>query len=92
MILTTFDFQAPEFYTARGCHLLAVVDDDPHGHQSLLLQKDLGNRGGASEPGAAPDAPHCGAPVSFRVRRHDSTKDFPNESLDLLLQHLRQRL
>jgi GNAT superfamily N-acetyltransferase len=48
IILTTFDFQAPEFYTERGFHLLAVVDDYPQGHQSLLLQKELGNRGRAS--------------------------------------------
>jgi len=48
MVLTTFSFQAPEFYTARGFHLLAAVDDYPHGHQNLLLQKELVNRGGAS--------------------------------------------
>jgi GNAT superfamily N-acetyltransferase len=48
MILTTFDFQAPAFYAKRGFHRLAAVDDYPHGHQSLLLQKALVSRGGAS--------------------------------------------
>jgi GNAT superfamily N-acetyltransferase len=48
MVLTTFDFQAPEFYTKRGFHRLAGIDDYPHGHQSLLLQKALGSGGGAS--------------------------------------------
>ncbi len=48
IILATFDFQAPEFYTERGFHLLAVVDDYLYGHQSLLLERELGNCGGAS--------------------------------------------
>ena len=48
MVLTTFSFQAPAFYTTRGFHLLAAVDDYPHGQQSLLLQKELVSRGGAS--------------------------------------------
>lgn len=48
MVLTTFDFQAPEFYTKRGFHLLAAVDDYPQGHESLLLQKVLVSLGGAS--------------------------------------------
>jgi hypothetical protein len=39
MILTTFDFQAPEFYAKHGFHTLAIVDDYPDGHASLLLQK-----------------------------------------------------
>jgi GNAT superfamily N-acetyltransferase len=48
MVLTTFDIQAPEFYTKRGFHMLAAVDDYPHGHESLLLQKELVSRGRAS--------------------------------------------
>jgi GNAT superfamily N-acetyltransferase len=48
VVLTTFDFQAPEFYTKRGFHLLAAVGDAPHGHESLLLQKELVSQGGAS--------------------------------------------
>ena len=48
MVLTTFDFQASAFYIKRGFHRLAAVGDDPQGHQSLLLQKDLVSRGGAS--------------------------------------------
>jgi GNAT superfamily N-acetyltransferase len=48
MVLTTFDFQAPEFYTKRGFHRLAAVHDYPHGHESLLLQKELVSRDGAS--------------------------------------------
>jgi GNAT superfamily N-acetyltransferase len=48
MVLTTFSFQAPEFYTKRGFHLLVAVDDYPHGHQNLLLQKELVSGGGAS--------------------------------------------
>jgi GNAT superfamily N-acetyltransferase len=48
MVLTTFTFQAPELYTKHGFHLLAAVDDYPHGHQNLLLQKALVSRGGAS--------------------------------------------
>jgi hypothetical protein len=48
MVLTTFSFQAPAFYTKRGFHILAAVDGYPQGHQSLLLQKDLVSRGGTS--------------------------------------------
>jgi hypothetical protein len=48
MVLTTFDFQAPEFYTKHGFHLLAAVGDYPKGHASLLLQKALVSQGGAS--------------------------------------------
>ena len=48
MVLTTFDFQAPAFYTKRGFHRLTAVDDYPQGHQSLLLQKALVSQGGAS--------------------------------------------
>ena len=42
IVLTTFTFQAPDFYTKRGFKALATVDDYPRGHQSLLLRKHLG--------------------------------------------------
>jgi GNAT superfamily N-acetyltransferase len=48
MVLTTFSFQASEFYMKRGFHILAAVDGYPHGHRSLLLQKELVSRGGTS--------------------------------------------
>jgi GNAT superfamily N-acetyltransferase len=43
IVLTTFTFQAPAFYTKRGFKALATVDDCPRGHQSLLLRKRLGD-------------------------------------------------
>jgi GNAT superfamily N-acetyltransferase len=42
IVLTTFTFQAPAFYTKRGFKTLATVDDYPRGHQYLLLRKRLG--------------------------------------------------
>jgi GNAT superfamily N-acetyltransferase len=42
IVLTTFSFQAPAFYTKHGFKALATVDDYPRGHQSLLLRKRLG--------------------------------------------------
>ena len=42
IVLTTFTFQAPGFYTNRGFQLLATLQDYPRGHQSLLLRKHLG--------------------------------------------------
>ena len=42
IVLTTFSFQAPAFYTKRGFKALATVDDYPRGHQRLLLRKNLG--------------------------------------------------
>ncbi len=48
IILSTYSFQAPEFYARRGYHILATVDDYPRGHQSLLLQKGLDDRDEAS--------------------------------------------
>ncbi len=45
ILLTTFTFQAPAFYTKRGFKTLATVDDYPRGHQNLLLRKWLGEAG-----------------------------------------------
>lgn len=41
IILTTYSFQAPEFYRRRGFRILATVDDCPHGHRNLLMRKRL---------------------------------------------------
>jgi GNAT superfamily N-acetyltransferase len=41
MLLMTFSFQAPDFYSRRGFQIVAVVDDHPRGHQNLLLRKEL---------------------------------------------------
>ncbi len=45
IVLSTFTFQAPGFYTKRGFQILAAVDDYPRGHQNLLLRKRLGEAG-----------------------------------------------
>ena len=42
MVLMTFSFQAPAFYTKRGFETLATIADYPHGHRHLLLRKRLG--------------------------------------------------
>jgi len=39
--VTTFDFQAPGFYEARGYVEYAVKHDYPPGHRNHLLRKDL---------------------------------------------------
>jgi len=41
IVLTTHSFQAPEFYLKQGFSILAAVEDNPCGHQNLLLQKEL---------------------------------------------------
>jgi GNAT superfamily N-acetyltransferase len=41
IVLTTFSLQAPDFYAKHGFVVLAVADDQPRGHQHLLLRKHL---------------------------------------------------
>ena len=45
MLLMTFSFQAPAFYTRHGFEVVAVVDDHPRGHKNPLLRKHLGAAG-----------------------------------------------
>jgi GNAT superfamily N-acetyltransferase len=42
ILLMTFTFQAPAFYTKHGFEVIATVDDHPRGHKNLLLRKRLG--------------------------------------------------
>lgn len=42
ILLMTFTFQAPDFYTRHGFEVIAVVDDHPLGHKNLLLRRRLG--------------------------------------------------
>jgi GNAT superfamily N-acetyltransferase len=42
MVLMTFSFQAPAFYAKHGFEIVAVVDEHPHSHKSMLLRKQLG--------------------------------------------------
>ena len=39
--LTTFSFQAPEFYPRFGYETFAILDDHPSGHRHHFLQKRL---------------------------------------------------
>jgi len=41
IILMTFSFQAPGFYRKHGFEVVATIDDDPRGHQNLLMRKRL---------------------------------------------------
>jgi GNAT superfamily N-acetyltransferase len=41
IVLMTHSFQAPEFYLKHGFCVIAAVEDNPRGHQHLLLQKEL---------------------------------------------------
>jgi GNAT superfamily N-acetyltransferase len=41
IILMTFSFQAPGFYRKHGFEAVATIDDDPRGHQNLLMRKRL---------------------------------------------------
>jgi GNAT superfamily N-acetyltransferase len=41
MVLTTFSFQAPAFYKARGFEVVAAISNHPRGHQNLLMRKRL---------------------------------------------------
>jgi GNAT superfamily N-acetyltransferase len=41
IVLTTYSFQAPDFYRKHGFAIVAVADDQPRGHQHLLLRKAL---------------------------------------------------
>jgi GNAT superfamily N-acetyltransferase len=45
MLLMTFSFQAPAFYTKHGFEIVAMVDDHPHGHKNMLLRKQLDAEG-----------------------------------------------
>jgi len=39
--LTTFDFQAPDFYRRFGYRIVATLEDVPEGHRRHTLVKDL---------------------------------------------------
>jgi GNAT superfamily N-acetyltransferase len=39
--LTTFSFQAPEFYPKLGYETFAILEDHPRGHRHHFLQKHL---------------------------------------------------
>jgi GNAT superfamily N-acetyltransferase len=41
IVLTTFSFQAPEFYERHGFEVLATIGDHPQGHRNLLMRKRL---------------------------------------------------
>jgi len=45
ILLMTFTFQAPGFYTRHGFTTLAAVDGYPQGHENLLMRKRLGEGG-----------------------------------------------
>ena len=41
VLLMTFSFQAPAFYTRHGFEVVATVEDHPLGHHNLLFRKRL---------------------------------------------------
>lgn len=43
--LSTFIFQAPDFYSRRGYEVIARMDDYPRGHHNLLMRKRLAGSG-----------------------------------------------
>lgn len=43
ILLMTFTFQAPAFYSTHGFEVIAVVDDHPRGHKNLRMRKRLGD-------------------------------------------------
>ena len=51
--LTTFSFQAPEFYPKFGYESFGVLEDHPTGHRHHFFQKRLVAREG-SDPGGEP--------------------------------------
>ena len=41
IVLMTFSFQAPGFYTRHGFEVVATVGDHPRGHRNMLMRKGL---------------------------------------------------
>jgi ribosomal protein S18 acetylase RimI-like enzyme len=41
IVLSTHDFQAPDFYHRLGYAVIAEIPDYPHGHANLVLRKRL---------------------------------------------------
>ena len=41
IVLMTFSFQAPAFYTRNGFEVMATIDNHPRGHRNLLMRKRL---------------------------------------------------
>jgi GNAT superfamily N-acetyltransferase len=41
IVLTTFDFQAPDFYARYGFAIVAELPDYPAGHRHLVMRKHL---------------------------------------------------